>query len=47
MEATATVPPFSDDGYNPCWRLQRNYDVTGRVCWLNRYRLCLRQHYAD
>jgi hypothetical protein len=32
------------DGYAPCWWLRDNYDRTGNVYWLNRYKVCLWQH---
>ncbi len=33
-------------GYNPCWWLKRNYYHTGRLYWLNRYRLCLWRNFG-
>jgi hypothetical protein len=32
------------DAYAPCWWLRANYDRTGNVYWLNRYKVCLWQH---
>src|SRR5262249_13004618 len=29
------------DSYAPCWWLRANYDRTGNVYWLNRYKVCL------
>jgi hypothetical protein len=31
-------------GYEPCLLFKSNYDRTGNVYWLNRYRICLSQH---
>jgi Wiskott-Aldrich syndrome protein len=31
-------------GYAPCQWFKSNYDRTGNVYWLNRYRVCLWQH---
>jgi hypothetical protein len=33
------------ESYEPCQWFKSNYDGTGNVYWLRRYKICLWQHY--